>query len=466
MLQENDYFRHAKKANKLMEKNDLESAIFEYELAFRIGRHIKEGLDERHKFWFVLKNLWNASVLFEERAVELRSRPYHKAMKFLRNFEFLGIKDKGIDNHFIRLIANSYLLFDYDAAFEYAKKYMEESSERKMEQRVLGALLFDALAKEDLADKLFLSIYNELRQDPASKYETMPTIKGNVYSMGPSEILRSIFLFKESSSYESLAFEPFCSNKLREALAVHGQVFSVSEIRHPMYDGKSTYVSVIKRERCKTLMEGTGSLEMNIRNAAKCLAAIHANVELPGMEYIGIDERISRLNYDDDVKNMLMENMFPLKDSFLTVPHAFHKDAHPKNFGVRDDGCIVVFDCENKGLRPVTEDLTKLLVLSGIDESSIASCIKAYEERYNISAPLRYREVHGLDFPFLNSVLWLAFSYPSSLPDSFGRKKDISRELALNGVGAIRSMKLRYNDYYMKHKKHYDALGSLISSLF
>jgi len=149
MLQENDYFRHAKKANKLMEKNDLESAIFEYELAFRIGRHIKEGLDERHKFWFVLKNLWNASVLFEERAVELRSRPYHKAMKFLRNFEFLGIKDKGIDNHFIRLIANSYLLFDYDAAFEYAKKYMEESSERKMEQRVLGALLFDIKREKD-----------------------------------------------------------------------------------------------------------------------------------------------------------------------------------------------------------------------------------------------------------------------------------------------------------------------------
>lgn len=460
----NMYCEHACIGDRLLDENDYEGAIEQYENSFRI----RQSLKDKHQlnFFHPFKNPFTTVAIGDKRDKQELERIYH----WLLNIA--GINDRHSGKHLIKLISWNYLVHNDARSFRYLEKY-SRLRDKSLEHGIILAMLSDALGKENLADDAYFEVYSRLKQDFSVKYEILPTIKGKVYTMESMKLLRNMFLFKESSDVEALSFEKTCSDLIRARLDDEPKLF-VPRVRRPLHYS-DVYINVIKRERCRKLSEVIGCNDDALKEAAKCNALIHLRVNLPGMDKFFFEDLVVKSRHDAYNKAELIRNKKPIDNALVNMPVALHKDSHPDNYGIKEDGSLVIFDCENKGMRHVTSDLAKLCILGMLDNSRTAMVLGKYAESYNLNlkaAKLRNEdyaknlvEVHSMELPFLVSSIELAFLYPSAMPEDMAKIDDVKKNLFVSGLASIGRIKDIYRQHYTKHEIEYKNLEGLLRRL-
>ncbi len=445
----------------LDDKDDIEGGIDYYTKAIKVQQELIRKNSKPELYAFFLRHLWSIFVLGDVLDAEEASRVKSGFLGII------GVNDKNFEKRYINLIAMSQLYFRNARTKKHLKAY-EKHCNAGLEQKILMALVYDALNEKEYiqkADKIWLECYTQLRQDSFASHEILPTMKGKVYSIESKKFLKSNFLFKESDDLPGLNYESDCSNILNDIFGDERKL-TASSIRRPIKCGDDLYLSVIKREKCIDLGDVVDNKAGNFRNVAECLALMHLMYPTEGLQYVSFEKMILESPYDDEIKNAILHNSRPLEDSLVHVPIAFHKDSHPANYGIKENG-IVVFDCENKGMRNVTQDLAKLFLLSGLDDGEIDSGLESYARMYNLKSGLigLHRQIFNIELPFLNSAVQLAFTYPSkSRHESSGM--NYNKKLLLDkGINAVRRIKEEHHAYYQKYQRNYDAMNSLIGML-
>lgn len=440
---EENYSDIALTAAELLKQSKFEDAIEKYSEAFRI----KELLAYKGMltFFYPFKN-----VKFSVGDMRDLSRLQH----FFRKS----------DKTFINLIALNYLTFREKVSLKFLNEYSGFGA-KTLEQHVLIALMFDALNQESSADDIYLDIYNKIKNNKSFQLGTIQTRKGKVYAVASKKLLKNIFLFKEYETYKEASFEAECSSLINNLIKDEPN-FSVSSIRHPIKDVQSNkYINIIKRERCITLDNVANNLDETLKESVRFLALIHSRLDKKDMQQVTLDNLILKLNYDANIKSILMKNKTPIEASLTGIPLAYHKDAHPLNYGIKEDKTLILFDCENKGLRPVTSDLAKLLLLHPlINKSLIKNQLDNYVRLYNLYS--EHCKIHDLQLPFLNASIELVFSYPSTLTEHRifdDRMKKHLLDVSLFSIGAIKE---NFNDFYEAYSRQYENIESVINVLY
>ena len=445
----------------LDDKDDIEGGIGYYTKAIKMQQELIRKKSKPELYAFFLRHIWSVFVLGDVLDAEEASR----VKKGLRGI--LHLHDENLEKRQINLIALSQLYFRNARTKKHLEAY-EKTCNAGLEQKILIAMVYEALNEKEYlqkSDKIWLDVYTQLRQDAFASQEILPTMKGKVYSIESKKFLKSNFLFKESDDLSGLNFEADCSNILNDIFKDENKI-TASSIRRPIQCGNDIYLSVIKREKCIDLGDVTENKAGTFRNVAECLALIHLMYPTEGLQHISFEKMILESPYDNEIKNEILHNSRPLEASLVHVPIAFHKDSHPANYGIKENG-IVVFDCENKGMRKVTQDLAKLFLLSGLNDDEIGSGIESYVKMYNLKSELMglRRQIFNIELPFLNSAVQLAFTYPSkSRHESSGMNYN-KKCLLEQGLNAINKIKEKHNAYYLKYQQNYNNMASLINGL-
>jgi len=464
----NEYYRHAIAAKDAINEGNLEDAVEKFADAFRIRQNLSaKGLD---KELICLRHALKLHVLGENRDSYELFRIGHFAKRLLR------LKDNTFDKHYVGLILLNAMLYDdrpgskikrFNRALMHLEKYMRAGSSN-IWQGTLTALILDAFGKKTEADDVYSGIYRTVKKDPATEYTFLPTVKGKVYTLGSSSLIRSLFLFKENESELGLMFESKCAALIKGILSNEPRI-SVSSIRMPIKDEEGNiYFSVIRRERCKTLDEVAIGREDAFELAEKGLALMHVKLQIPWLKRICFADQIARSVYSEHQKEEMIKNSLPIDASSMYAPVAFHSDAHPLNRGVAENGTVYIFDCENKGIRTVTQDLAKLFILSGFNGEDINEGIRNYVRFYNniLGADEKQKEIDekSIALSFWNEAIALSFSYPSAMFASKEYEK-VKAQLVSVGKADVIKIKDDFNEFYVNYRRNYESLERMLTRI-
>jgi len=327
-------------------------------------------LNKRKQIFDPYQNSYRMSL--ENILLPFKRRDYLYRMD--RMFSFLSLDDSRIDGI-------NYL-------FKHQKTLMDGSEKSLLTSMVINDFVkqteYVSEGWDKLVDKLWQVTINQIYSDKEIKQEVLSESGERVKILGPSNILTSTLIIKESKEKEKLEAEQQKTAELEEIVIDHHDLHTAGIINLSENQEKENYFMIIRREQGE-LLNNTTDIKA-FEKAAQYLALIHNKlISIKGIRNYKqiIEQRIQTSEYEF-LKPMIKEWGF-LFDN-LQGNYVFDKDAWGNNWVVNDNR-ITAIDLEDKGLNQQEFDLVKLINISGLsseNEEEKTRIFNKYVKSYGI----------------------------------------------------------------------------------
>lgn len=391
------------------------------------------------------------------------------------------LKSNGSIKDYLDVALGYYSFNNIDKSKETFERLIEKHKD-EIELKCLYAYFLNDINKNE-ANQKWKEIIKDITKDNSLGYEIIGESKNKVLVIEETGILKNTFVFKESKDKKRLEEEINITREIYEITQSYPEYkvpISIDIITNKIED-KKKYVYAMIRESGKTLLELTKENKSEAFEQTKkitdYLALIHSQIPTITLQQINYREKLKRVlesvpQVNESLKNLIVDNIYPVTQTFDDAILVFNKDAHPQNWLITDNNDIVALDLENKGIIPIEFDLSNLIEYSDFftndkeGDEKRTEIIEVYKENYSKHSNNKEAKNNITEFRYLNSVIQRVISLYSAW-SSLNRKSVWgNREIIVeNALHSIDQLSIKHKDYFNTYNKNYNNLKLALTEL-